>query len=265
MERERVNSSRIGKRPGEGTAGKIMSALALGALYVRSSFYKILLVLAGMILTEGLLFRRLGREMAGRQIPVTPEKMIEGCFLKLVFFSALALAFFILLWMESQRGGVKSSYTLLRLKLTWRQQFALRTGYNILCLALVFAVQAAFSAILCLRYGELLPEEFASPQLLFLTFYRSSFLHSLLPMAEAAIWVRNLLLLLAFGMEAAWGIRGRNYWTSTALCAVTANLFAPPVPGWTVLVGILIYGCFNAAILFRVLGVIGDRELVQED
>lgn len=248
MERERVNSSRIGKRPEAGAARCGRPALALGALYIRSSFYKILLVPAGMILAEGFLFWRLGREMAGRQIPVTPEKMIEGCFLKPVFLSALTLAFFILLWTERQRGGVKSSYTLLRLKLTWRQQFALRTGYNILCLALVFLAQAAFAAALCLRYGELLPEEFASPQLLFLTFYRSAFLHSLLPMAEAAIWVRNLLLLLAFGMEAA-----RGNLSSLALCAATVNLFALSSPVWNVF-GILIYGGFAAASLFCALG-----------
>lgn len=252
-------------KQGEGAARKIAPMLAVWALYVRSSFYKILLVLAGMVLTEELLFRRLGRDMAGNPVPMTPEKMIEGCFLKPVFLAALAFTFFILLWTSSQRGDVKSSYTLLRLKITWRQQFALKTAYNALCLALVFAVQAAFAAALCLRYGELLPEEFTSPQLLFLVFYRNSFLHSLLPMAEAVIWVRNLLLLLAFGMEASWGIRGRNYLTSIALCAVTANWFAPPVPGVTVLLGILFYGCFIAAALFRVLGVIGERKLVPED
>lgn len=249
MERER-GDSRIGKRPGAGAAQYGRPALALAALYVRSSFYKILLVLAGMVLTEGLLFRRLGREMAGRQIPAAPEKMIEGCLLKPVFLSALSLVLCILLWTERQRGGVRSCYTLLRLKLTWRRQFVLKTGYNILCLALVFVAQAAFAAVLCLRYGELLPQEFTSPQLLFLTFYRSPFLHSLLPMAETVIWVRNLFLLLAFGAEAAWG----NWPSSIALCAATASLFALTVPSWIVVINILVYGFVAAVCLFSALG-----------
>lgn len=244
---------------------KSTPVLALWALYVRSSFYKILLVLVGMILTEGVLFWSVCRGMEGDTVPMTPERMIDRCSLQTVFLAAFGLVQFILLWTERQRGGVRSSYTLMRLKVTQRQQFALRTAYNVICLALVFVVQAALAVVLCGRYAKVLAEEFVSPQLLFLVFYRSPFLHSLLPMAELSRWVKNLFLLLAFGMEAALESRGRDsYLTSISLFIVSARLFAPDIGRLDVVFGILLYGFCIAASLLRVFGVIGERKAEDE-
>lgn len=243
---------------GDGKA-KSRSILALWALYARSSFYKILLVLAGMAVVEGISFQVVCRRLGQSGVPASPEKMLDDLFLQVVFLAAFGLVYFILLWTESEHRGAKCSYTLLRLKVTERQQFAVRTIYNVLCLMLVFAVQTALAVLVCRVYAERLPEEFVSPQLLFLAFYRNRFLHCLLPMAETGKWIKNSLLLLAFGMEAAEGIRGRSYIGSICLYILTARLFAEDIGTADVLFGCMLYIFSIAAAVFRLYGVIGGK------
>lgn len=240
---------------GEGAA-----IVSLWALCARGSFYKILLVLAGMALAEFACFEIVCRKMTGNAALLSPEKMIDECLLQPIFLCAFGLVYFILLWTESEHRGTRSGYTLLRLRVTQRQQFAVRTVYNMFCLTLVFSVQAALAAALCARYAELLPEELVSPQLLFLAFYRNRFLHSLLPMAEIGKWVKNLLLLTAFGMEAALGLQGRNYLTSIWLCILSARLFAADIGSLNVVLCSLLYLFCIAASLLQVYGVIGKKE-----
>lgn len=241
------------------SVGKGRPVLALWALYTRSSFYKILLVLAGLALAEGVSFRLMcgGLEQSG--VTVYPEEMIERCFLQYIFLTALGLVYFILLWTESERKGSKASYTLLRLKITEKQQFAVRTAYNALCLMLVFAVQTALAYIICRLYADRLPPELVSPQYFFLTFYRNRFLHCLLPMAETGKWIKNLLLLLAFGMDAAGGIRDRNYITAICLYIFSARLFAADIGTLDVLFCGIIYALFIAAALLRLFGIVGGK------
>ena len=184
--------------------GKGSPVLALFALYARSSFRKILVVFAGMVIAEGTLFYRGCRLLEQSGGVVGPEKMIDLCFFKYIFLAALVLVAFILGVTEGDRGGCKSSYTLLRLRVSRKQQFAVKTVYNFLCLMLVFAVQILTALVVCRIYETRLPSELLSPQYLFLIFYRNEFLHCILPMADVGKWACVLLLLLALAMDAAY-------------------------------------------------------------
>lgn len=259
-EKEQSDRKKNGRCEDNSIRRKGAAIVSLWTLCARGSFYKILLVLAGMALAEFACFELVCRKMTGNAALLSPEKMIDECFLQPVFLCAFGLIYFILLWTESEHRGTRSGYTLLRLKVTQRQQFAVRTVYNTLCLTLVFSVQAALAAALCARYVERLPEELVSPQLLFLAFYRNRFLHSLLPMAEIGKWVKNLLLLTAFGMEAALGLQGRNYLTSIWLCILSARLFAADIGSLNVILCSLLYLFCIAASLLQVYGVIGKKE-----
>ena len=262
MEKENVLRKKSGSHDGN-RRGKGAPVASLWALCARCSLYKILLVLAGMASAEFVSFElvcRNRREMTGNAALLPPEKMMDECLLQPIFLCAFGLVYFILLWTESEHRGTRSSYTLLRLRVTQRRQFAVRTVYNALCLMLIFSVQTALAAALCARYAKGLPEELVSPQLLFLTFYRNRFLHSLLPMAEIGKWVRNFLLLTAFGMEAALGLQGRNYLASVWLCILSAGLFAADIGGLNAILCSLLYLFCIAVSLLQVYGIIGKRE-----
>lgn len=179
--------------------------LSLFALYARSSFCKILAAFAGLAVAEGISFAVVCRGLGQNDRVLYPEKMIDMCFFRFIFLAALALVYFILVVTEGERNGCKSSYTLLRLKISKMRQFAVRMVYNFLCLTLVFAVQILAAFVFCRLYEAKMPAELVSPQYLFLVFYRNAFLHCVLPMADVGKWVCNFLLILALAMDAACG------------------------------------------------------------
>lgn len=70
-------------------------------------------------------------------------------------------------------------------------------------------------------------------QVIFLAFYRSDFLHSLFPMAEACNWVRNALLLLALGADAAGRAGRKRQAAQVALFLLAAVCFTDSIgTGW---------------------------------
>lgn len=195
-------------------------ALSLWALLARCSLYKVLAVLAVMALAEALLFYSCLKNCGGYD---TLVKVVEGSHLSAVFLTALGLMCFVLAWTEG-RLDAKSGAAMQRLRLSQSRIFMIKTAYNMVCMAMLFMAQIWLGIWLVGIYGKELTEIYAPPQRLFLAFYRIDFLHCLLPMAEIGKWVRNLLLLLAFGTEAA-GAKKKNYIPLFALLSLTANLF----------------------------------------
>ena len=178
-------------------------ALSLWALLARCSIYKVLAVLAVMTLTETALFYSCLKSSMGSY---TLAGAVESSHISVVFLVALGLIYFILAWTE-RRLDTESSATMLRLRLSGGRIFMIKAAYNVTCMVILFAVQIWLAIWLVGIYGRVMNEVYASPQRLFLAFYRINFLHCLLPMAEVGKWVRNLLLLLALGIEAAVGDR----------------------------------------------------------
>lgn len=211
-------------------------ALALWALLAGSSIYKILTVLAGMAIAEVLLFRgciKTAGDALAEYRSLTAA--VESSHISLVFLGALGLVYFILVWTQGRLAS-KSSGTMLRLRLSGSRIFRIKAGYNAACLVLLFAVQIWLCIWLVGEY-ERAAEGYASPLSLFLAFYRIDFLHCLLPMAEAAKWVRNVLLLSAFAVEAA-AVAGKaaeaeraEYVPAILLYTLTAGWFVIPLGG----------------------------------
>ena len=94
---------------------------------------------------------------------------------------------------------------------------------NALCFACVWCVQlmasvgtAALHAADA-RYAE-------GAQGIFVDFYRSEFLHGLLPLADGYLWVRNVVFVLALGVLTAYmqlGLRRKNGGRRLALVVLT--------------------------------------------
>lgn len=203
----------------------VKPALSLWALLAKNSIYKVTAVLLCMAAAEGILFY--GRVMQGEP---ALDAALDGSHISGVFLAALGLTVFILAWtqgrLDRQSGAVMG-----RLRLSRRGIYLLRTAYNILCMVLLFAVQIWLCILLITFYGKETAEGRVFPQRLFLAFYRSEFLHCLLPMAEAGKWVRNILLILALGTETAAGRGRKNDMTLVLLYAVTAGLFVSSLGG----------------------------------
>lgn len=182
-------------------------------LLTRGSIYKVLAILTMMAVAEGGLFTwSLNRSL--RQTPLVsagfvPVLNYSGAVI--VFMAALCLIFAVLYLCEAEHGGSRWGYTLDRLLVTDRQQVLIKLAYNILCFVLLFGVQAWVGIWMCRMYADRMPGELVSPQLTFLAFYQSSFLHNVLPLAESAKWVRNVLMILALGAELAMARRRRNF------------------------------------------------------
>lgn len=200
-------------------------ALALWALLARCSIYKVLGVLAVMASAEVMLFYRYIRTEREYYTEYhTLAGAVEGSHVSVVFLAALGLVYFALVWTEGRLDS-QSSGTMLRLRLSGGGIFRIKTAYNAACLVLLFAVQIWLCIWMVGIYGKVAEEVYASPQRLFLAFYRIDFLHCLLPMADVGKWVRNILLLLAFGTEAAERAEKTKYVPSVLLYVLTAGWF----------------------------------------
>jgi len=68
---------------------------------------------------------------------------------------------------------------------------------------MLWAIQILISYALCRRYIAKADPALTGAQTIFLAFYRSDFLHSLLPLSELSRWIRNVLLLVCLGLAAA--------------------------------------------------------------
>lgn len=206
-------------------------ALALWALLARSSIYKVLAVLVVMVPAEVILFCRCIKAEWAYDIKYrTLTATVESSHISAVFLVALGLVYFALVWTEGQLES-RSSGTMLRLRLSDSRIFRIKTVYNVACLVLLFAVQIWLCIWMVWVYGREAETVYASPQRLFLAFYRIDFLHCLLPMAETGKWVRNILLLLSFGMEAAERAEKTEYAHPILLYGLTASWFVSSM-GW---------------------------------
>lgn len=194
------------KENGRGWTGG--SFPAVWGLCAALSLKKILLVLLAMAAAEALAFYGALRGLSGGEACRPPEKLVEDIHLGYFFVAALGAVYFILVWTSA--GQKKDGEALLlRLQCTPKGQYGIRTLYNMFCLVLLTAVQLVLVFWLWGLYRDRLPEELVSPQYLFLLFYRSPFLHCLLPLADAGVWLVNGLMGLTLAMEAAGGGRNR--------------------------------------------------------
>lgn len=170
-------------------------------LLARSSIYKILAVLAVMAAAQTGLFVRAMRTAAAAQ----DGFLLETAFARggaLYLFGAAALLITLLLAATGCEGSSRCGYTLRRLQVGEKTVLLLQWGYNCLCYLILWGVQLAVALGLCMLWTARLPD-YATSQTVFLAFWRSEFLHPLLPLQDGAIWARNLLVLVTLAAAAA--------------------------------------------------------------
>ncbi len=169
--------------------------LSVLMLFARSSIYKLTGLLVLMAGTETALFF-LALEKA-------PDIALETVFSRGRTGIVCAVAFVlytVVLCLTGCEFGSKQGYTLRRLRVSEWSVYFWQTGYNLCCYLIFWFVQLAAALLLCGLYMS----HGGGSQDVFLAFYRSSFLHSLLPLDETSRYVRNAVLAPALALAAAY-------------------------------------------------------------
>ncbi|MBQ6798365.1 MAG: hypothetical protein IJP11_03925 [Oscillospiraceae bacterium] len=170
-------------------------------LMVRSTFYKVLLLLGAATLAETAVFVAFclrGPTAKG----FGPELLLRQGRIAWIFGAVMVLMTLLLIRTGTEKGA-KTGYTLRRLSVSERWVFFWQSAYNTLCYLLLWMWQVLTVMLLCAVYVHLAPAEYVTEQTVFLAFYRSDFLHALLPFEETALWVKNVLLVLSLGIASA--------------------------------------------------------------
>lgn len=125
------------------------------------------------------------------------------------------------------QSGSKLDYTIRRLRIGSRSLCLCQSVFNIACLLMFWAVEILVALLLCRLWVSSMEVE--SHQTVYLAFYRSELLHSLLPLDDVSRWVRNFVVFICLGICSACapGIqrRGGQHWGVLALPVVLAFAF----------------------------------------
>jgi len=167
-------------------------------LIARSSLWKVLLSMLVMAIAEAAVFYLRTAEKS-----VGLEAAFENSFTPYIF----ALAFIIItmfLCITGSEFGSKTGYTIKRLSITEKSVFYWQWFYNSSVYLMLLAVQIAVSLGLCELYKELIDPQYVTNQTVFLAYYRSEFLHGLLPLGDTTRWIRNAFLIVTLGASSAF-------------------------------------------------------------
>ena len=247
--------------------------LSVLCLTARSSIFTIALILPLMAAAQAALFwfyLSEGIKTAAAGIANAPlESLFEKPLLSLTFSAAFfAVTFF--LCRTGCAFGAQPGYTLDRLSVRPLTVWLLQASHNPAVFLILWFAEAAVSMGLCTLYMHFADSAAVSVQTAFLATYRSEFLHAVLPMHDAALWVRNLLFALTLGIVTAtfpYKQRRGKFAGEVLLCALLLpGIFActPGEPGLSI-VECVIALSVAAFSLLHVLGVFDESQSEEED
>lgn len=174
--------------------------ISVWMLCARSTIYKVFGLFFVMAAVEaGVFYYAMSGEAA-----LLP-KMLDRSHIDSVFlvFSYLIT---LLLYQTGSANSGKQCYTLDRLSISPRGVVVMQSIYNAAVFFLLWAVQIFIATALCFWYVEMADPSLVNGQTVFMAFYRSDFLHNLLPLDDWIRYVRNGIFILAFGFLVARAI-----------------------------------------------------------
>ena len=201
--------------------------LSVFGLFARSSVYKVLGILGLMCLSEISIFAlKFSREPLAEYVGRF-EHYINISHLTICLGIAFVLIT-IILCLPGTEYGSKVGYTIRRLRLSERAVFYYQAVFNLVMYILLWAVQIGLLYGLSLWYTAAVPTKFTNNQAIFLAFYRDNFLHTILPLSEVMLWIRNFLLIIALGFASAefpYIQRRKGYGILIALVVIFVLIF----------------------------------------
>ena len=193
--------------------------LSIFMLLSRSVLYKLLAVFFGTAALHTAVYFLLRGQ---RNI----EAIYNHWGMKTVFGVGLFLTTALLVRTLTQAGS-KLDYTICRLRIGKRSLCLCQSVFNVACLVMFWAVEILVALLLCRMWVSTMGVE--SHQTVYLAFYRSELLHSLLPLDDVSRWVRNLVVFICLGICSACGPvlqrRGDGHWGILVLPVVLGFVF----------------------------------------
>lgn len=182
--------------------------LSVLGLFIRSSILPVLGILLLMGVVEFMFFHmELQSALTAYDAGIGAGfPQLERMLAKSAAYVYFALAFVlitILLCLPGCEFRAKTGYTLCRLSISEKSVFLWQFVCNTLMYVLLAAVQTVIAYGLCQYYMASAPAALTSNQTVFLAFWRSEFLHTLLPLTDITLWIRNILLALSLGLATA--------------------------------------------------------------
>jgi len=175
--------------------------LAVFGLFVRSSLYQILAILLLMVLIESILFCVVLHNALSAET-ISLETIISKSSIAIVFGAAFLLVTTKLCSIGCAFSS-KTGYTLSRLQITAKSIFFWQAIVNSIFYFLLWAVQTFTVIFLTNHFAQTVDSELITEQTVFLAFYRSAFLHGVLPLDQISAYIRNIVLVFALGTCAA--------------------------------------------------------------
>ena len=183
--------------------------LSVLGLWARQTMGKVLALLAVMAAAETALFawalsQGLTRDIMDNQTcPAPVEDLFDFAGISWAYRIAVILLFVLLILSGTELKGGRLGYTLRRLRISEEAAVLWQSGYHVACFAMLWAVQAALALGFCMWYAGTLDPAYVSGQSALLAFYRSGFLHGLLPLANLSRWGYIMMSGAALGITSA--------------------------------------------------------------
>ncbi len=176
-------------------------------LFARSTLRRVLIVLlisaVLQLLMWGLEFRSSMRAYNEARLDMpTVEKLVDRGAANAMFRLTLTVITVILCLPGASRRS-HTEYTLGRLSVSERGIFFCQAAYNAAVYLLLFAAQTVLLFAMVLIYRNLAPAESVAPNIAYIAFYRNRFMHSVLPLEDVRLWIRNIALVLILALSAA--------------------------------------------------------------
>lgn len=192
--------------------------LSVFMLLVRTSIWKVLLILGAMAASQVLLFFALG---AGEEAYLLDA--LERVPFFVVVFVGLLLLTGALCFPLSDRGG-RMNNLILRLGLSEKRIFWLQVLFNALVYSLFIMTQALTMLLLCRIYDWVTPGTM-DPMAIFVTSYQYPLFHFFFPLNNVLGWLTNFILVIGLSIcTAACPVRQRHRFNSS--CTAMMSVFA---------------------------------------
>ena len=206
--------------------------LSVLGLIARNSFYRVLTaVFTGAVVQFALFYLAAGRS----GIVYTPENILGLSYVPVVSIFVL-IAVYIFICLTGTHFGSKSGYTINRLLISEKEFFMIQTVYNSLVFLFVWLFEAAVATVCCLYCLYNAPENTVHAQSIFLAFYRSAYLHGLIPLEAWHVWLRNIFIAVALGFACSQFSykqrRGKFSLISLAVPVLVCSFFAVESDDW---------------------------------
>lgn len=180
--------------------------LSVFALSARRTLPRLLIIWAVMAAAEIALFsaalKSAEKAAAGQLMPLLQD-IVASSHMAWVLGAAFLLTMAVLCNVLGKSASGLTAYTIRRLPVSEQAFYWTQALYNLCALLILLGVQIAAILVMVFLYDKAADAAGASPHLVFLGFYQSPVLHSLLPLADTLYHIENLVILLALSLSAA--------------------------------------------------------------